>query len=239
MGGWSFLLLGFFIGITHAFEADHLAAVGTLASSGKASAKRLALLGASWGMGHTTTLFLISLPVIAFGYALTTRIAAGMEFFVGIMLVGLGASVFWRLRRNKVHFHLHDHGDGRRHFHAHSHAHAHVPHERDPHQHQHRMFSFRAYAVGLAHGAAGSAGLVALAAAATQNVVTALAYILVFGVGSILGMASLTYTASWPLKLAEKSATRLLRAVQFLVASAAVFIGVSVIFEQGPVLWGG
>ena len=231
---FSFLLLGFFIGMSHALEADHLAAIGTLATSGKASPKRLAFLGASWGLGHTTTLFFISLPVIAFGYVLTARMAAGMEFFVGVMLVGLGASVFWRMRRKKLHFHLHDHGDGKPHLHVHSHAHDHVPHDQSAHDHEHGAFSLRAYAVGLAHGAAGSAGLVALAAAATQNVVTAMSYILVFGLGSVLGMAALTATASWPLQKAEKSAERLLRAVQVVVGAVAVLLGTSVIYENAP-----
>jgi len=232
-----FLLLGFLVGMAHAFETDHLAAIGTLASSGKATPKRLAFLGASWGMGHTTTLFVISLPVILFGVILTERFAAGMEFAIGIMLVGLGAQVFYKLWKARVHLHLHEH-DGKRHFHAHSHAGETMPHSVSPHHHEHRAFSFRAYAVGLAHGAAGSAGLVALAAAATQNAVTALVYILVFGVGSILGMAALTYAASWPLRLAEKTASKLLKTVQMATGVAAVAVGVMVMLEAAPVIWG-
>ncbi len=231
---FSFLLLGFFIGMSHALEADHLAAIGTLATSGKANPKRLAFLGASWGLGHTTTLFFISLPVVAFGYVLSARMAAGMEFFVGVMLVGLGASVFWRMRRQKLHFHLHDHGDGRPHLHIHSHAGETVAHEHSAHDHRHAVFSLRAYAVGLAHGAAGSAGLVALAAAATRDVVTAMSYILIFGLGSVLGMALLTASASWPLKHAERAAARALRLVQVAVATVAVLLGASVIAENAP-----
>ncbi len=234
----SFLILGFFMGMGHALEADHLAAVGTLASTGKATPKRLALLGASWGFGHTTTLFLISMPVVVFGYVLTTRVAAGFETFVGVMLIALGARVVWKLWRNKVHFHLHDHGDGRPHFHAHSHLHSHMPHADDPHDHEHGVFSLRAYVVGLAHGAAGSAALVAIAAAATQNAVTAMGYILIFGLGSVMGMAALTYTASWPLKLAEATAARFMGVVQLLVAGVAVYIGIQSIMENGPVFLG-
>ena len=232
-----FLLLGFLVGMAHAFEADHMAAIGTLASSGKATPKRLAFLGASWGMGHTTTLLVIALPVILFGIILTERFAAGMEFAIGILLIGLGAQVFYKLWKARVHLHLHEH-DGKRHFHAHSHAGDAMPHSENPHHHRHRAFSFRAYAVGLAHGAAGSAGLVALAAAATQNAVTALVYILVFGVGSILGMAALTYAASWPLRLAENTASKLLKTVQMATGVAAVAVGVMVIFEAAPVIWG-
>ncbi len=235
---FEFLTLGLFIGMAHALEADHLAAVGTLASDGKATPGRLALLGASWGMGHTTTLFLIGVPVFAFGLVLSRQLAAGMEFAVGLMLIVLGLHVLWKICRKRVHFHLHGHDDGKRHFHAHSHAGAKLPHDRDPHSHGHGVFSLRAYLVGLAHGAAGSAGLVALAAAATQDAMTAAAYMALFGIGSVLGMAALTYSASWPLRLAEKTAARLLSTVQVAVAGIAVFIGFRVMMETAPILWG-
>ncbi len=235
----SFLVLGFFVGMGHAFETDHLAAIGTLASDGKATPRRLAFLGASWGMGHTSTLFVISLPVILLGAVLTERFAAGMEFAVGIMLIGLGAHVFYRLWRARIHFHVHAHGDGTRHFHAHSHAGDTASHGENPHEHGHGFtFSPRAYLIGLAHGAAGSAGLVALAAAATQNALTALIYVLVFGFGSILGMAALTYAASWPLRLAEKTAARLLKAVQMATGTVAITVGILVLREAAPILWG-
>lgn len=233
-----FLTLGLLIGMAHALEADHLAAVGTLASDGKATPKRLAFLGASWGMGHTTTLLLLSLPVILFGVVLNTQLAAGLEMGVGVMLISLGAHVLWKMRKKKVHFHIHDHGDGQKHLHAHSHENTKIKHEKDAHTHEHAQFSMRAYLIGLAHGAAGSAGLVALAAAATQDALTALAYILVFGAGSIFGMAVLTYSASWPLQLAEKSATRVLNVIQVVVAGVAIFIGARVIAQTAPVLWG-
>ena len=234
----SFLLLGLLVGMSHAFETDHLAAIGTLASDGKATPKRLAFLGASWGMGHTTTLFVISLPVILFGVILTERFAAGLEFAIGIMLIGLGTHVFYKLWKARVHLHVHDHGDGQPHFHAHSHAGETVAHKDSKHHHKHRVFSWRAYLIGLAHGAAGSAGLVALAAAATQNTVTALLYILVFGFGSIMGMAALTYAASWPLRLAEKTAAKLLKAVQMATGVVAIAVGVFVMREAAPIIWG-
>lgn len=235
----SFLILGLFIGMAHALEADHLAAVGTLASDGKATPKRLAFLGASWGMGHTTTLLLLSLPVILFGLVVSERLAAGLEFAVGIMLIGLGAQVLWKMRKKRVHFHVHDHGDGQKHLHAHSHAGAKTRHESDAHGHKHNRFSLRAYLIGLAHGAAGSAGLVALAAAATRDVWTALAYVMVFGIGSIAGMAVLTFSASWPLRMAEKSAAKMLKTMQIGVASVAIFIGMRVIYQTAPILLGG
>jgi high-affinity nickel permease len=232
-----FLLLGLLVGMGHAFEADHLAAIGTMTADGKAAPKRLAFLGASWGMGHTTTLLLFSLPVILFGVIVTDRFAAGLEFAIGILLVILGAQVFYKLWKARVHVHVHDHGGGP-HFHAHSHAGETVAHAQSPHEHRHG-FSVRAYLVGLAHGAAGSAGLVALTAAATQSAFSALLYILVFGLGSIIGMALLTYAVSWPLKLAEKTAGRVLNAVKLATGGVAVAVGILVMTGAAPVMMGG
>jgi len=236
-----FLALGLIVGMAHALEADHLAAVGALAARSKGSRKRMAWLGASWGLGHTTTLLLLSLPVLLLGFVLTARIEAGLEFAVGIMLVLLGFGVLRRLRRQRIHFHLHRHGrwhgNGSQHFHAHSHMAAKVPHDRDEHEHSH-AFSLRSFLVGLVHGAAGSAGLVAVAAAATQSLSATLGYILIFGLGSTGGMAGLTLAASWPLARAERAAGRLYGTVQLALACGAMLVGLSVMVMTGPVVWG-
>ena len=238
----SFLILGFLIGMSHALEADHLAAVGALATSGRPSPKKLAFLGASWGLGHTTTLFLLSSLVLVFGYVLSARLAAGMEFAVGAMLIVLGLYVFWKIRQSHIHFHIHEHDNGNKHFHAHRHAQNHVgtklAHKKDPHNHLHG-FSLRAYLVGLAHGAAGSAGLIALTAAATRDVATALSYVLVFGIGSICGMALLTYAVSWPMRFSERSVGQFFKLTQGATAAIAIFIGITVMIESGPLVWSG
>ncbi len=229
----SFLIIGLFIGMAHAFETDHLAAIGTLASSGRATPGRLAFLGMSWGLGHTTTLLILSGAVLAFGAVLTDFMAAGIETGVGLMLVGLGVHVFWKMWRNRIHIHVHEHEDGRRHFHAHSHFQAQVSHANDSHDHTHKpVLSWRAYIIGLAHGAAGSAGLVALAAAATQDLVTAMSYVLVFGFGSIVGMATLTLAASWPLRWAEKTASGLLLFVRGGTGVVAIVIGLNLMVQS-------
>lgn len=232
----SFLILGFFVGMSHALEADHIAAVGALAISGRSSPKKLAFLGASWGLGHTTTLLILSSLVLIFGYILSEQLVAGMEFLVGTTLVLLGFHVLWKIRKSRVHFHIHEHDNGNRHIHAHSHANTKLTHKKDPHHHRHG-FSLRAYFIGLAHGAAGSAGLIALAAAATRDVSTALGYVLVFGLGSICGMALLTYAVSWPMRLSEKAARRFFKVTQSMIAVFAIFIGTNVMVENGPVLW--
>ncbi len=234
----SFLILGFLVGMSHALEADHLAAVGTLAASGHSSPRKLVFLGASWGIGHTTTLILLSSLVLVFGFVLSERLAASLEFVVGAMLVLLGIHVIWKMRRSRIHFHIHNHGMGGQHLHAHSHAQATVEHFDDPHIHHHG-FSLRAYFIGLAHGAAGSAGLIALSVAATQNIVTALTYVLVFGIGSIFGMALLTCAVSLPMRFSEKNAGWFFAIVQGAIASIAIYIGTNVMIENGSLMWVG
>lgn len=232
-----FLALGFLIGMSHALEADHLAAVGTMAAGG--SKRQLALRGAVWGLGHTITLFAISSAVIVFGVVLTDRLSAALEFGVGVMLVILGLDVLRRMRRQRVHFHAHDHGDGKPHIHAHSHAGAQTPHKRDSHQHRHPQgFPLRALFVGLMHGAAGSAGLIALTVAATKDAWSAIAYVALFGLGSMTGMAALSLVAAWPLGWAERGAKWLYRGLTFSAAALAIILGAEVMLENAPQAWG-
>ena len=234
-----FLLLGFVVGMGHALEADHLVAVGTLAT-GKSNRKSLVMRGAVWGLGHTLTLFAISTAVIVFGLVLTDKMTAAMEFSVGVLLVILGFDVLRRMRKSRVHFHVHDHGGGKSHLHAHSHLGATVEHDQDPHEHRHwNAFPVKALIIGLMHGAAGSAGLLALAVAASRDSWLALTYVALFGLGSIVGMAALTFIASWPLGWAEKSAARLHTALQLSIACLAVAIGAFVMLSTANAAWGG
>lgn len=233
-----FLTIGFLVGMSHALEADHLAAVGAMAN-GRSSRWGLALRGAAWGLGHTITLLAICSAVVIFGFALTDQTAAALEFSVGAMLVLLGVDVMRRMRRRRVHFHVHDHGDGQRHIHAHSHRDAAVPHQADPHRHEHPQgLPFRALLVGLVHGAAGSAGLLALAVAATREPMMAVGYFLVFGLGSMIGMAALSFVAAWPLGWIEHGAKWLHRTVTIAIAATAIGLGISVMMDTGGVVFG-
>ena len=234
-----FLALGFLIGMQHALEADHLAAVGTMAAGRHGGKRGLALRGAVWGLGHTMTLFAICAAVILLGMTLTERMSAALEFGVGVMLVLLGLDVLRRLRAKRIHFHAHEHG-GRPHVHAHSHQGATAPHAQDPHDHRHPDgFPLRALLIGLVHGAAGSAGLLALAVAATREPWAAVGYVAVFGLGSILGMAALSFAAAWPLGAAERHAKWLHSGLALGAAALAVGIGVDVMAETAATAWGG
>ena len=235
-----FLALGFLIGMQHALEADHLAAVGTMAAGHHGGKRGLALRGAVWGLGHTITLFAICAAVILLGMTLTERMSAALEFGVGVMLVLLGLDVLRRMRAQRVHFHAHRHDGGRPHLHAHSHQGATAPHGEDPHDHKHPQgFPLRALVIGLVHGAAGSAGLLALAVAATREPWAAVGYVAVFGLGSILGMAALSFVAAWPLGAAERHAKWLHGGLALGAAALAVGIGIDVMAETAATAWGG
>jgi hypothetical protein len=233
------MVFGFLAGMSHALEADHLAAVAAL-SARRSSRRQLVLRGAWWGTGHTIALLAICSVVILAGLSISSELQAALELCVGIMIVGLGAHVLLTMKRRKIHFHVHDHG-GERHVHALSHATDHRPHGQSTHDHAHRAGnSLRALAVGLVHGAAGSGGLLALAVAAAQSAATALAYVAVFGLGSILGMAALSFVVSFPLTALQRSAAWLDKATMIAIGCLALVIGGERIVESvralGPLL---
>ena len=177
--------LGFLLGMQHALEADHIAAVSSIAAR-RSDVADIVKHGLTWGLGHTLTLFVFAGAAILLGHAIPETLARPLESGVGIMLVGLGAHVLWRLWRERVHFHIHGHGDGTVHVHAHSHAGETAAHDRARHAHAHG-FRWRTLAVGLMHGMAGSAALLVLAVSQAGNPVAGLGYVALFGVGSMIG----------------------------------------------------
>ena len=232
---WSVLVFGMLVGMQHALEADHLAAVAAI-SANKSSPRQLIMRGAYWGLGHTVALFAICGAAILLGLAITERVEATLEFCVGVMIVLLGMHVLFTLTRRRIHFHVHQHG-GERHIHAHAHAGEPASHEVSPHAHIHPGGGFiKALAVGLVHGAAGSGALLVLVVAVSQSTAWALLYVLSFGFGSILGMAALSFVASYPLRLLEKGAGWLDRAVMAAIGGFAVLIGGGLVIESAGAL---
>ena len=84
------LLLGLVIGLQHALEADHVAAVSSIAS-GETSLRKIVVHGALWGLGHTMTLGIVAGTAVYLGAVIDDEVAGWLEFIVGVMLVGLGA----------------------------------------------------------------------------------------------------------------------------------------------------
>ena len=233
----SLLLIGLLIGMRHALEADHVAAVASLTSQ-KQSLAHTIKQGAVWGMGHTLTLFLFGSIVIFMDTVIPADLAQGLEMAVGLMLVLLGADVLRRVIRDRIHFHSHQHDDGRFHFHAHSHAgESRRQHDASSHGHQHpHGFPFRALMVGMMHGMAGSAAVIVLALGTVESPMQGLLYILIFGIGSIFGMALLSVIISFPMRLSATRLTWAHNSLQMLVGMMTIGLGVFVLYENRAIL---
>lgn len=229
------LILGLLLGLQHAFDADHLAAVASLATRGR-GLRDAAWQGAAWGLGHTLTLLLFGGTVLLIGASLGPLVAHGLEAAVGLMLVLLGTDVLRQLWRRRVHFHLHSHG-AERHFHAHSHR-AGTEHAEDPHRHSHeRRLPLRALLVGMLHGMAGSAALIVLALGSTESVWQGLVYIAVFGIGSIIGMTGLALVISLPLRWSARGLTWAHNGLTALLGVFTLTLGVMILQQTLPGLW--
>lgn len=220
--------LGLLLGMQHALEADHIAAVSSIAAR-RTRIGDIVGHGLTWGLGHTLTLFAFAGAAIVLGHAIPESVARPLEAVVGIMLLGLGANVLWRLWRDRVHVHQHTHADGTRHIHVHSHRHETVPHERDEHQHTHG-FRWRALLVGSMHGMAGSAALLVLVVSQAARPIDGLLYVLLFGVGSMIGMGALSAVIAVPLAVSARWLTRANRALQAAVGVVTIAIGCATIY---------
>ena len=228
---FSVIFLGFLIGMQHAMEADHVAAVASLATR-SGSVSQAVRQGAAWGAGHAFTLFLIGGFVLVMDTLVPQRFAQGLELAVGFMLVLLGVDVLRRLLRERIHFHLHQHGTTV-HFHAHSHQSG-QPHAEDSHQHEHaQRLPLRALFVGIMHGMAGSAALIILALNSVDSIARGILYIALFGVGSILGMAILAAVISLPLKYSSRSFTWAHNGLKAAVGMVTIGLGSTLIYELG------
>jgi hypothetical protein len=202
--------LGFLLGMQHALEADHIAAVSSIAAR-RTHVGDIVKHGLTWGLGHTLTLFTVAGAAILLGQALPENLARPMETAVGLMLVGLGAHVLWRLWRDRVHFHRHGHDDGTVHFHAHSHAGETLSHTRASHAHAH---GFR---------------LLVLAASQASSAAAGLAYIAVFGIGSMVGMGALSAVIAVPLAVSARWLTWANSGLQGAVGVLTIAIGVTTV----------
>jgi len=202
---FSVLMLGLLLGLQHAMEADHIAAVASLTTRGS-SLRDAARQGTAWGLGHGLTLLLVGGSVLLIDGVIGERLSLLLESAVGLMLILLGADVLRQLYRRRVHFHVHSHAT-ETHFHAHSHT-AGKQHASDAHHHRHdKRLPLRSLMVGMVHGMAGSAALIVFALGSVQSLWEGLAYIAVFGAGSVIGMAALAIVISLPLRWSARSLT--------------------------------
>jgi ABC-type nickel/cobalt efflux system permease component RcnA len=199
----SVLTLGLILGLKHAIEADHLAAVTTIVTERK-SLWSSTLVGGLWGIGHTIPILVVGLLVLLLRLEIKDYVGLSLEFCVGLMLIALGANALWKLARGQqLHLHAHAHS-GHVHAHPHFHAEGHEP----AHTHHDFKLGWRPLLVGVMHGLAGSAALVPLVVAEIRSPLVGLAYMLVFGLGSIGGMMLMSALVGLPLHLTAARFTR-------------------------------
>jgi ABC-type nickel/cobalt efflux system permease component RcnA len=253
----SIIAIGFFLGMRHATDPDHVIAITAIVSR-QQSTKRAALTGALWGLGHTITIFAVGTAIILFNLVIPVRLGLSMELTVGFMLILLGV---WNVieflrsmpsvRQNagsedtQMHSHPHRHGDYI-HTHAHSHAlerHSHSPQETPLARLDRSLGMIGAYRmlrpliVGVVHGLAGSAAVALLILASIRNSSWAIAYLFLFGLGTIAGMMLITMSMASTFRLVgnrfQHFSRRLGLASGLVSLAFGFFLAYQIAFVQG------
>ena len=247
------LALGFFLGMRHATDPDHVIAVSTIVTRYRRP-RQAALIGAAWGVGHTVTILAVGAGIILLGWVIPARVGLSLEFSVGIMLVVLGVVTLRAAFRGVVeqvaeasaddgvtHTHPHRHGD-----YIHSHPHHHRP---DAHPHaagetplarlDRRLGGVRVYqllrpfVVGIVHGLAGSAAVALLVLATIGNGWWAIGYLVVFGLGTVLGMMLVTALVAWPFAVTGARHARAQRALRLASGAISLVFGLVLAYQIG------
>lgn len=238
--------LGFFLGMRHATDPDHVLAVTTIVTRGF-DLRRAAMIGVLWGLGHSLTVLAVGSAIVLFNVVIPDTAGRGMEMLVGAMLVALGlvnVLAFVRLRLRSwpqvagvsahVHSHAHAHGD-----YVHAHVHGHAP-DVHPHAPDRTPVAFldrvagrwpfyaaaRPVAIGVVHGLAGSVAVTLLVVAVVPEPSWAVAYLLVFGLGTIVGMLIVTVSLASAVRLAARRSERLLQHVGLVAGLASIVFGI-------------
>ncbi len=216
----SLLGIGFLLGLRHALDADHLAAVSTVLAQRPSLAASTAV-GFWWGVGHTVTLLVVGAAVMVWDLPIPEPLAVAAECGVALLLILLGGSLGLTLYREQWHLHAHHHPDGAHHIHLHRHN------RQDSHEHRHWRAPFlRPLCIGMAHGLAGSAALMLLVLSASREVGPGLFSIAIFGLGSIVGMMGIGLTLSLPLVYSWTSSRRLFTMLQGCAGAASFCLGI-------------
>jgi len=225
----SMLAFGFLLGLKHAIEADHIAAVSTIASE-HASLVRSTLVGAFWGVGHTISLLVAGAAIAFLHIEISNRMSLVLEFAVGLMLIVLGARVLRKIvRGGHLHMHVHQHG-GR--LHAHPHIHETRDHDATSNHHGLKLHR-RPLIVGMIHGLAGSGALMLLVLSTIHQPLIALGYVVVFGLGSTGGMMVMSVLVGLPAILTAQRFARVNLVLRATAAGFSVVLGLMITYQIG------
>jgi high-affinity nickel permease len=241
--------VGFLLGMRHATDPDHVIAVTTIVSR-QQSIRHAGVIGILWGLGHTITIVLVGTGIIVFNLAIPARIGLMMELAVGLMLILLGVmnltgATRWITDRvtpgpGVIHSHVHRHGEM-----EHAHVHAHQPDgpielDEEPQglvstllQRMGLYQLLRPLAVGIVHGLAGSAAVALLVLTTIRDPRWAIAYLLVFGVGTIAGMMLITMILGAPFAYTGQRFTRFNRGLGLASGLVSVAFGLFLTFQIG------
>lgn len=217
---FAILALGFFLGMRHATDSDHVIAVTTIVSRAR-SARAALWVGALWGLGHSATILTVGGAIVLFGWVIPPRLGLSMEMSVAMMLIVLGVmNLSGALTRIKQVAHRHEHGSEL---------------DETPVQRPHVHVSLRPLVIGVVHGLAGSAAVALLVLTTIKSASMALLYLAIFGAGTLAGMMLLTLAMALPISALSRrfdNAGQLLARVTGVVSIAfglflAYRIGVS------------
>lgn len=213
------LFLGFFLGIKHAFDADHIIAVSTMVTEHKNPFKA-SLVGTFWGIGHTTTLFIVGIIVLLLKITIPENVSLSLEMIVGFVLVLLGIKAI-REKQESLHMHTHTH-DQESHIHPHLHGN---------HNHWHKHY--HSFTIGLIHGLAGSGALMILVLSTINEIFQGVYYILLFGIGSIIGMTVISFFVGLPFIYSAKKFPYIEKYLRVVAGILSIVFGLSIMYEIG------
>jgi len=230
-------VLGFLLGLKHATDADHVVAVASIVDRSKNIWRGL-WIGLSWGLGHTAPLLILGIIILLFKETVLDRyenIAPFFEFAVGIMLILLGAQVFWQLRESRVHVHEHHH-DKKTHVHVHT---SHQFNEDISETDDHNFFSIgmpsfrmKSFFVGMIHGLAGSAAVMLALLPTIESTWIGIIYLLLFGVGTILSMSIITILLGVPFAMSSNN-KKIYRYISSSAGTISILFGVALMSDIG------
>ncbi len=259
MSALEILALGLLLGVRHAFDADHLVAVTTMVSEYR-NPLRAIWIGVSWGLGHTTILFLAGVILLLLNLHIPERLALLFELLVGVMLILLGIQAFMSLRRLQMHAHSRRDDDNEPELHGHfhiddttaDHRHRHLGrweklsklliagitpgedqyHKDGPGRALKPFFRLKSYAVGIVHGLAGSAALMLIVLANIRSAWTGAGYILIFGFGTVMSMGLISILISLPFSISGRIPL-LNRVIQAVTGTISILFGLFLIYQVG------